>query len=181
MDRSGRRPVLDRPTVLTRAGQAVAFGSRVDSGAWRPAQATNAFAGQTVDTIVLEVPDELLLPVLAVDRRFSVWALTSLATDTGGWRPINRAGHPMIHPLFAQHDEQLGDRLNATEPAADDTNYSKHVADAVAGVVSAYGVWLILGPMARRSRRVSWRTCCPTLMFTPATNMPLTTGLDKGA
>jgi uncharacterized protein DUF4331 len=127
------------PVVLGAAGEAVAHGTRFDLGDWTPARAANAFAGQTLNTIVLEVPDEVLLPLLGADRRFNTWALTSLATDAGGWRPINRAGYPMIHPLFAQHDEALGDRLNETPPADDVENYAKHVTEAIARVVTAYG------------------------------------------
>lgn len=89
--------------------------------------------------IVLEVPDDQLLATAGPDKRIDVWAATKLATDAGGWRQVNRAGHPMIHPLLTQYDEELGDRLNATRPVDDRANYGTIVADAVAGVVSAYG------------------------------------------
>ena len=52
-------------------------------------------------------------------HRIGVWALSTLATDTGGWRSINRAGLPMIHPLFTPFDEDLSDRLNGGSPATD--------------------------------------------------------------
>ena len=96
---------------------------------WNPAKAKNLFAGHTVHAIVLEVPDNQLLSVVKADRRIHAWGLTSLATDAGGWRPINRAGHPMIHPLFTQLEEKLGDQLNATRPADDVSKYAKTIAD----------------------------------------------------
>src|SRR4051794_8306595 len=40
---------------------------------------------------------------------------------------INRVGLPMIHPLFAQFDEDLGDRLNAGEPATDFERYGEAI------------------------------------------------------
>ncbi|NMO55358.1 DUF4331 domain-containing protein [Actinoplanes sp. TBRC 11911] len=193
------------PVVLAAAGEAVAHGTRFELGEWTPALATNAFAGHTVYTIVLEVPDGLLAPLLAADQRFTTWALTSLATDAGGWRPINRAGHPMIHPLFAQHDEQLGDRLNATKPVADVTNYAEHVTEAVAAVVSAYGnvddpraygaafaarflpnvLPYTLGTAASYSfLGINGRSLVdnvPDVMFSLATNTPLSIGLDRDA
>jgi hypothetical protein len=45
--------------------------------------------------------------------RIGVWAVSTPATDAGGWRSINRVPLPMIHPLFTQHNEELGNRLNA--------------------------------------------------------------------
>ncbi|WP_328852203.1 DUF4331 domain-containing protein [Micromonospora globbae] len=132
-------PFWIEPDVLHAIGHALTDGTRADLGAWTPAQATNLFAGHTVYTIVLEVPDEQLLAATGPDNRIHAWAVTNLATDAGGWRQINRAGHPMIHPLLTQYDEQLGNQLNATLPADDTANYGKAVAAAVAGVVAAYG------------------------------------------
>ena len=45
----------------------------------------------------------------------------------------------MIHPLFTQFNEVLGDRLNAGRPADDFATYGELVAQAIAGVVSAAG------------------------------------------
>jgi hypothetical protein len=132
-------PFWIEPDVLHAIGHAFTDGTRADLSSWSSDRATNFFAGHTVYSIVLEVPDLELLPVADADKHISVWALTSLATDAGGWRPINRTGHPMIQPLFTQFNEDLGDRLNATLPADDLNNYGKTVADAVAAVVAAYG------------------------------------------
>jgi hypothetical protein len=198
-------PFWIEPVVLGAIGEATAHGTRVELGSWTPEQATNHFTGHTVWAIVLEVPDELLVPAVAANRRFTTWALTSLATDAGGWRPINRAGHPMIHPLFAQLDEKLGDRLNETPPADDVANYAKHVADAVAAVVTAYGnvvdpqaygaafaarffpnalPYTLGTPASYGFAEINGRSLidnAPDVMFSMATNTPLTIALDRHA
>jgi len=45
----------------------------------------------------------------------------------------------MLPPLFAQYDEDFGNRLNAGRPSDDFATYGEHAAKAVAGVVAAYG------------------------------------------
>jgi hypothetical protein len=80
-----------------------------------------------------------LLSGTSDSRQIGVWAVATLATDAGGWRSINRVGLPMIHPLFTQYNEDLGNRLNAGRPADDFQTYGKVVAKAIAGVVSANG------------------------------------------
>ena len=50
------------------------------------AKAKNLFAGHTVYSMVLEVPDAELLGGTARGKRIGVWAVTTLATDAGGWR-----------------------------------------------------------------------------------------------
>jgi hypothetical protein len=88
---------------------------------------------------VLEAPDSELLATAGGNRRVGIWALSSLASDAGGWRSINRVGLPIIHPLFTQFNEDLGNRLNGGRPADDFPTYGKTVAKAIAGVVAAYG------------------------------------------
>lgn len=132
-------PFWIEPDVLEAIGHAIADGTRADLSAWNPAKATNKFAGHTVYTIVVEVPDGHLLPIANLDKRINVWARTNLATGAGGWRQVNRFGHPMIHPLFTQFNGDLGNQLNATRPADDTANYGKTIADAVSAVVGAYG------------------------------------------
>jgi hypothetical protein len=73
------------------------------------------------------------------NRRIGVWAVTTLATDAGGWRSINRIGLPMIPPLFAQYNEDLGNRLNAGRPADDFPVWGEAIAGKIAAVVAAYG------------------------------------------
>jgi hypothetical protein len=45
----------------------------------------------------------------------------------------------MVHPLFTQYNEDLGNRLNAGRPAEDFATYSDTVIKSVASVVSANG------------------------------------------
>ncbi|GAA4563463.1 DUF4331 family protein [Planotetraspora kaengkrachanensis] len=132
-------PFWIEPDVLHAVGKAFHEGTTVDLSGWDPAEAKNAFAGHTVYSIVLEIADEELLPAAGPDRRVGVWGLASLATDAGGRRPVNRAGLPMIHPLFTQFDEDLGDRLNTNLPAEDLEIHGATVAAMVSGVVRAYG------------------------------------------
>jgi Domain of unknown function (DUF4331) len=132
-------PFWIEPDVLHAVGHAFQDGTGIDLAGWSPSKAKNLFAGQTVYSIVLEVPDRDLLTATGDNRRIGVWAVATLATDAGGWRPINRVGLPMIHPLFTQYNEDLGSRLNAGHPTDDFATYGKSVAKAIAAVVSAYG------------------------------------------
>lgn len=132
-------PFWIEPDVLHAVGHAFEDGTVVDLAGWDPAKAKNLFAGHTVYSIVLEVPDSELLAGTTASRRVGVWALATLATDAGGWRSINRVGLPMIHPLFTQYNEDLGNRLNAGRPADDFETYGAVVARSIAAVVSAYG------------------------------------------
>lgn len=125
-------------TVLEAIGHAFTDGTRVDLSGWQPSQAANKFAGQSVYAIVLEIPDSQLLPFAPRDRRIAVWARTNLSTEDG-WRQINRFGHPMIHMLFTQFNSELGNHLNASQPADDIAKHGKAIMSAVAAVVSAYG------------------------------------------
>jgi len=132
-------PFWIEPDVLHAVGHAFQDGTPVDLSGWDPGRANNLFAGHTVYAIVLEVPDGELLASAGDNRRVGVWAVSTLATDAGGWRSINRVGLPMIHPLFTQYNEDLGNRLNAGRPADDFATYGGTVARAIAGVVSATG------------------------------------------
>ncbi len=132
-------PFWIEPDVLHAVGHAFQDGTTIDLSNWDPAKAKNLFAGHTVYAIVLEVPDSELVNFAGHGRRICVWALSTLATDAGGWRSINRCGLPMIHPLFTQFNEDLGNRLNAGRPADDFATYGETVTQAVAGVVGAYG------------------------------------------
>lgn len=68
-----------------------------------------------------------------------VWGVASLQTDVGGWRSINRIGLPMIHPLFTQYNEQLGDDLNAGRPLDDFATWGALISSEIEGIVRAYG------------------------------------------
>ena len=132
-------PFWIEPDVLHAVGHAFQDGTPVNLSGWDASRAKNLFAGHTVYSIVLEVPDGELLAGANGNRRIGVWAVTTLATDAGGWRSINRVGLPMIHPLFTQYNEDLGNRLNAGRPSDDFATYGKAVIKAIAGVVSANG------------------------------------------
>jgi hypothetical protein len=132
-------PFWIEPDVLHAVGHAFQDGTTVNLSAWDPNRAKNLFAGHTVYSIVLEVPDGELLAGASGNRRIGVWAVSTLATDTGGWRSINRVGLPMIHPLFTQYNEDLGNRLNAGRPSDDFATYGEAVIKAITGVLSANG------------------------------------------
>ena len=132
-------PFWIEPNVLHAVGHAFQDGTIVNLAGWDPAGAKNLFAGHTVYSIVLEVPDAELLEGAGGNRRIGVWAVSTLATDAGGWRSINRVGFPMIHPLFTQFNEDLGNRLNAGRPSDDFATYGATVIKAVAGAVAANG------------------------------------------
>jgi cysteine synthase len=86
---------------------------------------------------VVEVPhaDPLLRPGAHV----GVWAATKLATDAGGWRQINRAGHPMMWPIFWPSDTDFSDPANTRHPADDTGAPAKYIGDQVTAVVAATG------------------------------------------
>ncbi len=132
-------PFWIEPHVLHSVGHAFQDGTTVNLDDWDPARATNLFAGHTVYSIVLEVPDSELLGEGNNNHRVGVWAVATLATDAGGWRSINRVGLPMIPPLFAQYNEDLGNRLNAGRPSEDFATYGVPIAKSLAAVVAAYG------------------------------------------
>jgi hypothetical protein len=132
-------PFWIEPDVLHAVGHAFQDGTTINLSGWDPSRAKNLFAGHTVHSMVLEVPDEEVLADAGGRHRIGVWAVSTLATDAGGWRSINRVGLPMIHPLFTQYNEDLGNRLNAGTPSEDLVTHGKTVAQAIAGVVAANG------------------------------------------
>lgn len=196
-------PFWIEPDVLHAVGHAFQDGTSVNLTGWDPSSAKNLFAGHTVYSIVLEVPDPELLSGAGDTRRIGVWAVSTLATDAGGWRSINRVGLPMIHPLFTQYNEDLGNRLNAGSPADDLATYGETITKAIAGVVSATGT--AEDPYAY-GRTVARRFCpnilpyevgtpavfgfaewngrsltdnAPNVMFSFAANAPLALGIGK--
>ena len=103
----------------------------------RPEDAKNSFANTTVDTIVLEVSHEH--PQLRPGARIGLWGATKLATDAGGWRQINRAGHPMMWPIFWPDDTHFTNPANTRHPSKDFDAEGMHIAEHVAAVVAASG------------------------------------------
>ena len=153
-------PFWIEPDVLHAVGHAFQDGTTVNLAGWDRSKAKNLFAGHSVYSIVLEVPDKELLAGTAGERQIGVWALSTLATDAGGWRSINRVGLPMVPPLFTQFNEDLGNRLNAGRPADDLATHGATVAKAIAGVVAAYGT--AEDPEAYGERVA--RRICPNLL-----------------
>ena len=58
-------------------------------------------------------------PDAAARCRTGVWCATKLATDAGGWRQINRAGHPMMWPIFWPADTDFSNPANTRHPSED--------------------------------------------------------------
>ena len=109
----------------------------------------------------------------------------------------------MIHPLFTQYNEDLGDRLNAGRPADDFEKYGELVTKVIAGVVSADGTaedpqaygenvahrffpnilpYTIGTPAAFGFAEWNGRSLtdnAPDVMFTIASNTPIHLGIDK--
>jgi hypothetical protein len=115
----------------------VQHGEPADLTGFRPGGAADTFAGATVASIVVRVPHRD--PVLFPDRMIRVWSTTRLATDAGGWRPISRAGLPMIWPVFRDADSETASQANETHPADDSANYGKTIRDLVAATVRRLG------------------------------------------
>ena len=124
-------------SLLAIINGAIAKGTAPDLSGWNPAQAQNSFAGTTVESIVLEVAHTH--PLLRPGTRAGVWAATKLATDAGGWRQINRAGHPMMWPIFWPNDTDFTDPANTRHPAEDVKAAGNYLAGQVAAVAAASG------------------------------------------
>ncbi len=86
---------------------------------------------------MLEVPHQH--PQLRPGARIGVWCATKLATDAGGWRQVNRAGHPMMWPIFWPDDIDFTNPANTRHPAQDFAADGGHIAEQVAAVVAATG------------------------------------------
>jgi hypothetical protein len=124
-------------SLLGMVNSAVRNGTALDLSGWRPENAQNNFANTTVDSIVLEVSHQHSL--LRPGARLGVWAATKLATDSGGWRPINRAGHPMMWPIFWPDDIEFTNPSNTRHPSEDFAADGQYFADLIAAVVAASG------------------------------------------
>jgi hypothetical protein len=124
-------------SLLSRINEAVAQGTAPDLAGWQPDSARNSFADTTVDTIVLEVSHQH--PQLRPGASTGVWCATKLATDAGGWRQINRAGHPMMWPIFWPTDTDFSNPANTRHPSEDISAAAKYIGDQIAAVVAAAG------------------------------------------
>jgi hypothetical protein len=114
----------------------------IEFGEWTPAQAASTFAGSQICAIVLEIPHND--PELRPGRPAVVWAAAKLATDAGGWRQVNRAGLPMVWPLFRAlgGDDDSGEYQRDTTalPADDPAHDTARIAAFVAAAVRRTGI-----------------------------------------
>ena len=124
-------------SLLARVNGAVKNGTAVDLSTWRPEDAKNSFAGTTVESIALEVSHQH--PQLRPGARIGVWCATKLATDAGGWRQINRGGHPMMWPIFWPDDTDFSNPADTRHPSQDFDAEGRHIAEHIAAVVAASG------------------------------------------
>jgi hypothetical protein len=124
-------------SLLAIINAAVAAGTAPDLSGWRPEAAQNSFAGTTVDSIVLEVSHQH--PQLRPGSHTGVWCATKLATDAGGWRQINRAGHPMMWPIFWPNDTDFSDPANTRHPSQDVNAAAEYIGEQIAAMVAAAG------------------------------------------
>jgi hypothetical protein len=127
---------IDLP-LLSKINAAVKDGTAPDLSDWRPDEAQNSVADTTVESIVLEVSDRD--SKLRPGAHIGVWAATKLATDAGGWRQINRAGYPMMWPIFWPDDIKFENPANTRHPSEDYAAAGKYIGDQISAVVSALG------------------------------------------
>jgi len=192
------------PTVLHAMCRAIRSGHKVDLTSWRPRGARSAVARTAVYAIVLELPDSAFAGLLGAQGEIGLWATTTLATDVGGWRPINRMGQPMVQALFNPPDSERASEYSTSHPADDQSNYGELFAALVARVVAAHGaardpvaygesVAKMLLPdvlhyrvgssanygfAVRNGRDLTDNV--PEVMFSLVTNRALSRGLEKG-
>jgi hypothetical protein len=154
-------------SLLAVVNGAVAKGTAVDLSDWHPKEAQNSFAGTTVESIVLEVSHEHAL--LRPGARTGVWCATKLATDAGGWRQINRGGHPMMWPIFWPGDTDFSNPANTRHPSEDFAAAGELIAGQVAAVVGATGTCADPEGYGRTVARQLFPDVLPYVVGTPAT------------
>ncbi|GAB2829796.1 hypothetical protein GCM10027176_37730 [Actinoallomurus bryophytorum] len=127
-------PFFINGAVVGAVKEAVANGTPFDLSAVDYRDPANLFAGTNVSAIVLEIPDE----VFGVTK-IGLWGTTALATDSGGWRQINRCATPLINTIFNPDDSDRSSEYNTTHPSRDRALYGPIVSDLVTKVVAATG------------------------------------------
>lgn len=154
-------------SLLAVVNGAVANGTAVDLSNWRPAEAQNSFTDTTVESIVLQVSHDD--PQLRPGARIGVWCATKLATDAGGWRQINRGGHPMMWPIFWPGDTDFTNPANTRHPSEDLTAVGELIAGHVAAVVAATGTCADPDGYGKTVARQLFPDVLPYVVGTPAT------------
>jgi hypothetical protein len=155
---------------------AVAHGAKPDPAGWSPQVAQSSLAGSTIHAIVLEVADQD--PRLGRGRRIGVWSATKLATDAGGWRQINRAGRPMVWPIFRPDGSAHASEANTTSPARRCAVSESASRGSSRGSSQPMARPPIRRPTVRRSPCACSPTCCPT---GPARRRPSGSSSTTGA
>lgn len=120
--------------VITAVKETVANGVPFDLAAVGHGAPANLFAGTNVHALVLEVRDDAF-PVGGI----GFWGTTALATDSGGWRQINRCATPLINTIFNPDDSQRSSEYNLTHPSEDRARYGPLVEALVTKAVAATG------------------------------------------
>jgi hypothetical protein len=92
-----------------------------------------------------------------------------LATDSGGWQQINRAGNPMMWPIFWPDDTDFTNPADTRHPSADFNAVGKYIADQVAAVVSATGTSADPEGYGQNVSRQLFPDVLPYIVGTPAT------------
>ena len=101
--------------------------------------------------------------------RIGVWCATKLATDAGGWRQINRAGHPMMWPIFWPDDTDFSDPSNTRHPSTDFAAAGKYIGGQIAAVVAAGGTSADPRAYGEAVARRLFPDVLPYVVGTPAT------------
>ncbi len=154
-------------SLLAIVNAAMATGTAPDLSEWQPENAQNSFAGSVVESIVLEVSHQH--PELRPDTRVGVWGATKLATDAGGWRQINRGGHPMMWPIFWPNDIDFSDPANTRHPSEDVQAVAQEIGDQIAAVVAAAGTSGDPEGYGRAVAKELFPDVLPYVVGTPAT------------
>jgi hypothetical protein len=154
-------------SLLAKVNGPVNSGTAVDLSEWHPENAKNSFAGTMVESIVLEVSHQH--PELKPGAHIGVWCATKLATDAGGWRPINRGGYPMMWPIFWPDDTHFTNPANTRHPSNDFDAEGKHLAEHITAVVAASGTSADPEGYGQTVARELFPDVLPYVVGTPAT------------
>ena len=144
----------------------VRSGAAAGSLRLAPRRGTEQLRRTSVESIVLEVPHDH--PQLRPGARTGVWCATKLATDAGGWRQINRAGHPMMWPIFWPDDVKFDNPANTRHPSQDAEADGGYIAELIAAVVEASGTSDDPRGYGEAVARVLFPDVLPYVVGTPA-------------
>ena len=107
-------------------------------------------------------------PLLGPGLHIGVWCTTKLATDAGGWRQINRFGHPMMWPIFWPDDTDFSNPANDRHPSTDFAADGTPIGNQIAAVVAAMGTVEDPQAYAQTVARVLFPDVMPYVVGTPA-------------